>query len=166
MPPDSPSAPLDTPTPVEPLVVPVIYTRYSAPEPMSLAARLMAALVGTVCLTVLSVAAWLHPNGRGYGTHQQLGLAPCAFKLRTGLPCPSCGYTTAFTYFAHGKPLSSLITQPMGALLALAAAVAIWVGFYIAITGRPVHRLLKLVPSRYYVMPLLGSALLAWGWKC
>ena len=153
------------PLPVEPIVVPIIYTRFSAPEPMTLAGRAMAFLVAAGCLLVLGIAAWLHPSERGYGTHQQLGLAPCVFKLRTGLPCPSCGYTTAFAYFAHGKPLSSFITQPMGALLALSTAVAVWIGFYIALTGRPVHRLFKLLPGRYYLMPVLLFALAAWGWK-
>ena len=145
--------------------VPIIYTRRAAPEPMAVAERLMAGLVGLCCLSVLCVAAWLHPSPTGYGTHQQLGLAPCAFKERTGWPCPSCGYTTAFTYFAHGNPVASFVTQPMGAVLALFAAMAVWSGFYIAVTGRPVHRLFKLLPSRYYLMPLLSFAMLAWGLK-
>jgi hypothetical protein len=132
---------------------------------MSLVARGAAAVVASGCLGVLLIAAWLRPDPRGLGTHQQLGLAACAFQERTGLPCPSCGFTTAFSYFAHGRLLASFAAQPMGALLALATAVSVWVGFYIAISGRPVHRLLRLVPSRYYLLPLLTFALLAWGWK-
>jgi hypothetical protein len=53
----------------------------------------------------------------------------------------------------------------MGALLAWVTAITVWVGLYIAVTGRPVHRLLTLLPGRYYLMPLLLFALLAWGFK-
>lgn len=145
--------------------VPVIYTRYSPPMPMSLIERAMAFCIGVCCLGVLCIAAWLRPNHDGIGTHRQLGLAACSFKIRTDLPCPSCGYTTAFAYFAHGNPVASFYTQPMGALLALACAVTVWIGFHIAITGRPVHRLFKLLSSRYYLMPILIFAVMAWGWK-
>ena len=145
--------------------VPVIYTRYLPPIPMTWIERAMAAIVAMGCLGVLCIAAWLQPSHEGFGTHRQLGLAACAFKIRTGLPCPSCGYTTAFTYFAHGNFVASFYTQPMGALLALVSAVAVWIGFYIAFTGRPVHRLFGLLSSRYYLMPILIFALVSWGWK-
>jgi hypothetical protein len=145
--------------------VPVIYTRYAPAQPMTVVSRVGAGIVSASCLAVLCVAAWLQPSHSGIGTHRQLGLEACAFKLRTCLPCPSCGYTTAFAFFAHGNLVASVYTQPMGALLALSAAGMVWVGFYIAITGRPVHRLFKMLPSHYYLMPLLAFALLAWGWK-
>ena len=146
-------------------VVPIIYTRYAPAERMTFAGRLMAGGIALGCLTILGIAAWLRPDRHGFGTHQQLGLSACAFKIRTGLPCPSCGFTTAFTYFAHANPIASFFTQPMGAALALATAVTVWIGFYISLTGRPVHRLFKLLPNRYYMMPILIFALLAWGWK-
>jgi hypothetical protein len=148
---------------VEP--VPVIYTRSDRPLPLSVVQRAVSVIVALGCLGILVTAAWLKPDPNGLGTHQQLGFAACAFKERTGLPCPSCGYTTAFSLFAHAHPLLSFYTQPMGATLALGTAMAVWIGFYIAVTGRPVHRLLRLVPSGYYLMPLLALALLAWGWK-
>ena len=145
--------------------LPVIYTRTQGAAQLSPKGRLGAGLVACGCLAVLLIAAWLRPDKNGFGTHAQLGFQACQFKARTGLPCPSCGFTTAFTCFAHGKFLSSFYVQPMGALLALATAAAIWGGAYVAITGRPVYRLLRLFPSRYYLMPLLIFALLAWGWK-
>ena len=151
----------------EPVVdsVPVIYTRAQGAVPLRQSTRLIALLIALACLSVLTVGATLRPDPAGMGTHQQLGFAACQFKATTGLPCPSCGYTTAFSYFSHGKFLASAYTQPMGALLALATAVTIWVGLYIAVTGRPVHRLLALLPGRYYLMPLLSFGLLAWGYK-
>src|SRR5260370_29321828 len=101
------------------------------------------------CLGVLLIAAKLRPERGGTGTDQQVGFARCEFMARTGLPCPSCGFTTAFSHFAHGNFVASVYTQPMGALLAWATAITVWVGFYIAVTGRPVHRLLTLLPGRY-----------------
>jgi hypothetical protein len=147
------------------IAAPMVLTRTEGAVPLPWTKRGIAAAVAAACLGVLLVAAWLRPDRHGTGTHTQLGMEACAFKLRTGLPCPSCGFTTAFTYFAHGNLLASLYTQPMGALLAMMTAVTVWVGFYIAFTGRPVHRLLKLLPSRYYTLPLMVLAVLGWAWK-
>jgi hypothetical protein len=145
--------------------VPVIYTRAEGAAPLKVSSRAIAGIVALGCLAVLVIAAWLRPDHGGTGTHRQMGFAACEFKARTGLPCPSCGFTTAFSYFAHGNFVASVYTQPMGALLAWVTAITVWVGLYIAVTGRPVHRLLTLLPGRYYLMPLLLFALLAWGFK-
>ena len=73
--------------------------------------------------------------------------------------------TTSFTWFVRGNVAASVYVQPMGAMLAFLAACSVWVGLYIGLTGRPVHRLLRLVPSRYYLVPLFALAILAWAWK-
>ena len=73
--------------------------------------------------------------------------------------------TTSFSWFVRGNWLASLYVQPMGYALAVMTSIAAWAGFYIAITGKPAHRLLRLVPSRYYLFPLLCLAVAAWGWK-
>ncbi len=77
-----------------------------------------------VSATVLTIAAKLTPSPLGHGTHTQLGMPPCSFVVMTGYPCPSCGWTTAFAYMMHAKPLASFRTQPFGALLCLATAFA------------------------------------------
>jgi hypothetical protein len=100
------------------------------------------------------------------GTHKEsLGLPPCNFLRTTGLPCPSCGMTTSFAWFAKGNLLASAYVQPMGAILALLAAACVWGGFYIALTARPAHRLLRMLPAGYTLIPLLLLGVLAWGWK-
>ena len=146
-------------------VVPVIYVRAGEPARLPLIKRLFALLIALGCLTPLVLAANLPPSADGLGTHTQLGLAQCNWYRTTGLPCPSCGMTTSWAWFARGNLVASLYIQPMGTVLALIAAGCFWGGLYVAFTGRPIYRLLRLFPGRYYFLPLLGFAILAWGWK-
>jgi hypothetical protein len=127
--------------------------------------RLLALGIAIACVAVLIRAATLVPSPTGMGTHRTMGLANCGFLERTGIPCPSCGMTTSFAWFVRGNLLASFYVQPMGALLAFAAGVTTWGAAYIVITGRPIHRLLRLLPGRYYLLPILLFACLAWGWK-
>jgi hypothetical protein len=53
----------------------------------------------------------------------------------------------------------------MGAMLAAICCGCVWAGAYVALTGRPVYRLFRLLPGRYYLLPLLALGILAWGWK-
>ena len=75
-------------------------------------------LAGVICITLLSVAACLRPHASGYGTHQQLGLPPCSFQMWFGIPCPSCGGTTAFTHFVRGQWVSSFQSNAAACLFA------------------------------------------------
>jgi hypothetical protein len=151
------NAPAETAAPV--------YADSSDPIVAPLGARVLALCLALGCLTVLLLAAWLEPNPKGFGSHTPLGLQRCAWQDRTGLPCPSCGMTTSFTWFVRGNLAASLYVQPMGMVLALLAAGCVSAGFYIAVTGRPIYRLLAVVPSRYYLTPLFAWAILAWVWK-
>jgi hypothetical protein len=45
--------------------------------------RLLVGL-GAFLLAMLAAAAWLQPDPRGFGTHQQLGLPPCTFQALFG----------------------------------------------------------------------------------
>jgi hypothetical protein len=152
--------------PVLQLAVPNIYAVAPQTPPVSIWGRLLALVVASGCLTVLTLAAALPPNPSGMGTHKaSLGLPPCAFLQTTDLPCPSCGMTTSFAWFTKGNLLASVYVQPMGAMVATLAAACVWGGFYIAISGRPAHRLLRMLPARYTLFPLLLLGVLAWGWK-
>jgi hypothetical protein len=73
--------------------------------------------------------------------------------------------TTSFSWFARGNIAASLYVQPMGTLLAALTCATIWIGLYVAITGRPVYRLFGLASGRYLYMPLLVMGLAAWGYK-
>lgn len=145
--------------------VPPVYAVRMVPPGVGMLGRLTAFGIAAGCLVVLVLAAGITPSASGMGSHTRLGLQPCGFLKRTGLPCLSCGYTTSFAWFARGNVAASAYVQPAGALAAFMAAGAVWIGFYVAITGRPAHRLLLLVPGRVWLIGLLGFAVLAWGWK-
>jgi hypothetical protein len=100
---------------------------------------------------VLGVARWLEPDPRGFGTHTQLGLAPCAFALVTGQRCPACGMTTAFAWFARGRLDRSWQANPVGSLLAPTCAILIPWLVAGALWGRPIG-------FRTLEQPLIGLA--------
>jgi hypothetical protein len=68
---------------------------------------------------LLGLARVLEPDPRGFGTHEQLGLRPCAFATLTGRLCPTCGMTTAFAWFVRGRIDRSWEANPAGCLFAL-----------------------------------------------
>ncbi len=156
---------VEPPQPVPDAGYTVIYARRRAAAPVPWAGRGLAAGLALACLAVLVVAAGLTPSPDGFGTHRGLGLAECAFLARTGLPCPACGMTTSFAWFVRGNVVASLYVQPMGAVLAVVAGLTVWAAGYVAVTGRPLHKLLGVVPDRLYLVPLLSWAVIGWGWK-
>jgi ABC-type transport system involved in cytochrome c biogenesis permease component len=76
---------------------------------------------------VLGLSRMLAPDPRGYGTHTQLGLKPCAFATLSGRLCPTCGMTTAYAWFVRGRIDRSWRANPAGCLLAvLSIPMMIW----------------------------------------
>ena len=144
---------------------PVIYINSLQSQALSIKGRFLALLVALACLAPLVVAAALKPSHTGTGTHTHLGLAECQWLARTGLPCPSCGMTTSWTWFVRGNLAASLYVQPMGPVLAALAVCSFWGGLYASATGRAVYRLLGAIAGRYYFVPLMTIALAAWAWK-
>lgn len=82
-------------------------------------APLLAAIVA-----VVFIAALLTPNAGGFGTHSQLGLAPCLFLLFTGRPCPTCGMTTSFAAMVHFQSGLAFAAHPFGPFVFLAMCAA------------------------------------------
>ena len=141
-------------------------SRYVTPAvPISRGIRAAWLLVAVICTAVLCLAVQLKPDPRGIGTHEALGLYPCGFALRTGLPCPTCGMTTAFAHVMHGHPGKAFIVQPAGALMCLATAAQLVFAAITAWRGRMVNlRWERIDPVRLTLV--LGFVFLgSWGIK-
>jgi hypothetical protein len=144
---------------------PAIYARNLTEGRLTLFARAVALGVAGACLALLIVAAMLEPDPRGIGSHRTMGLDPCQFEYRTGVPCITCGMTTSFAHFVRGQLPASFYVQPMGMILALLTAIVFWAALYIAVTARPVHRVLRFFPLKLYLFPLFALMIVAWIWK-
>ncbi len=134
-----------------------------------LGSRVAGAALALAALGVLGIAAWLSPAAAGVGTHTQLGLAPCGFLAATGLPCATCGMTTATSLAAHGRLLSAAATQPAGLLFAVSLGCLVWLGGWLASTGRPAGPVLaglgRVVFSGRGLLVLLVVVGGSWGFK-
>lgn len=97
--------------------------------------RLVAVTTVAVALGCLWFLWQAAPDGRGHGTHEQLGLEPCGWA-RQGFPCPTCGVTTAACHVAHGQFLSAVVAQPFGAALAIGGLLAAVVALYCLVRRR------------------------------
>jgi len=99
-------------------------------------ARAISAAVLGGCVLLFVVAARLEPAAGGIGTHEQLGLAPCGMMMLWGIPCPTCGMTTAFAYAARGQLASAFHAQPAGFTLAIAMGLTAIAAVGTLVTGR------------------------------
>ena len=124
---------------------------------------LVGAFLGLVLLLVL--ACFVAPDPRGYGTHEKLGLPPCAMMKWFGVPCPGCGVTTSVTLATHARFLDAARTQPFGLVVALAIPLAaIWavVGH---LRGRDLYRDLNAVRPGPWLWWIGGALALSWFYK-
>ena len=153
----------------KPIDIPISQDRnsniLSGREYLSTRGRLAWLAVGLCCGGVLGVGAWLRPDARGYGTHEALGIPPCSFMLNTGLPCPTCGMTTAFSLLLHGHPAKSFMVQPAGFAMCIGALALMVIAFHAAARGYFVQpNWARLGPVRVSIS--LGLLLLGgWGFK-
>ncbi len=86
---------------------------------------------------LLGTARALQPDPKGYGTHTQLGLRPCALASATGRRCPTCGMTTAFAWLVRGRIDRSWQANPAGCLIAFATVPTILWLLASAVLGAP-----------------------------
>lgn len=113
----------------------------------------------------LVLAAFLHADPDGSGTHTQLGMPACGWVIAWGKPCFTCGMTTAFAHAADGRMLDSFVAQPMGALLAVLAAAAFWAGLHAALTGSRVVGWAASMLTPRILWLILGIAAASWAYK-
>ena len=125
--------------------------------------RIYAAVVAAGVLALFMAAARLTPSGRHVGTHRQLGLPPCGFMVMTGLPCPTCGMTTAFACTARGWFLPAIRAQFAGFVMAMATAAAGLIALAAVLTGRrPAFNWYRISPTRILWLAM-SLVLAAWG---
>ena len=92
-------------------------------------------------------------------------LGYCGFKQRTGLPCPTCGMTTATLAFAQGRILEAFYIQPACGLLCCVIVLAAIMAFIIAVFGvyfRFIERFFKEVKIRYMILALIVIIIAGW----
>ncbi|MCC5830672.1 MAG: DUF2752 domain-containing protein [Phycisphaeraceae bacterium] len=142
-----------------------------SPGASNLRARLGGLLLAALALVPLLWVQRLVPAGSGptaLGTHTQADLPPCGFEASTGLPCATCGVTTAFTHAAQGNIGSSLATQPLGFTLALMLAMLVVFGGWAAWRGLSPAKLFATMASGRFIALLVAVMLVGWlyrlGW--
>ena len=113
-------------------------------------------------LTVVILAALLHPDPAGVGTHQQLGLPPCGFLFVTGYPCPACGLTTAFAHMVRAEFIGAALANPFGILLFLVTVAIIPVAGLGLVRGWPVFETLDRLQFEKWALLLVVTSLLVW----
>lgn len=91
-------------------------------------------VVGAV--SVFVVAATLTPDDRGFGTHEQLGLPACRFRVVTGWNCPHCGMTTSFAHLVRGHWSDALHANAAGIPLAAVMGLTATLSAGAVVTGR------------------------------
>jgi len=105
---------------------------------------------------------WLAANGK-----IDLGrwLVPCGFKQKYGLPCPTCGMTTAVVAFAQGKVLEAFYIQPAAALLCCMFLIIAFLAFLIAFFGvyfRFINRFFAEVKIKHIILALIVITAAGW----
>ena len=127
--------------------------------------RIAAAAIALTSLSILAAAAWLTPDPQGHATHTQLGMAKCTWVVWFDKPCPTCGMTTSFSHAGEGSWTAAILTQPMGALLALLTTMIFWASTHQALTASRIGSVVQttLRPRLIFAMLLLTVA--AWIFK-
>ncbi|PIE22570.1 MAG: hypothetical protein CSA62_11985 [Planctomycetota bacterium] len=131
-------------------------------------ARFEAVLLVLSSLAILGFFAWIlvatEPDRRGHGTHEQLGMQPCAWPILYGEPCPTCGVTTSVSWLAHGRPDMSLWTQPFGFTLGLAALLWVLLSLRSLVRGESLLFRVSQWPLLWITLGAGAIFLLGWGW--
>jgi hypothetical protein len=123
--------------------------------------------VATGLLALLVVAVRLRPSEQGLGTHQQLGLPPCSFRLMFGVRCPSCGMTTSWSHVVRGQPVRAVQANAGGTLICAAALVCVPYLLVTAVRGRwfvrpPNEGLLAVAATAFVAVTLIDWAVRLW----
>ncbi len=123
--------------------------------------RVVAALISLAMVGPLGLF-WLAGH---YGMDMGRWLGYCGFKQRYGLPCPTCGWTTAALTFAQGKIVQAFTIQPAAALVCSVMVIVAFVCFLMALFGvyfNFIDRFFAEVKIRHLILALI--VIVAAGW--
>jgi hypothetical protein len=123
--------------------------------------RLIATII---CLAVVAFFSFFALIGH-YNIDLGRWLGYCGFKQKHGLPCPTCGMTTATLAFSQGKILEAFYIQPACALICCLLIFIALVAFITSVSGkhfRFVERFFNEVKIKYIIIALI--IIIAAGW--
>ena len=137
----------------------------SGAESVPFSDRVAALAVLLAAASIVWALLQVQPDGRGHGTHEQLGMQPCPWPIQYGIPCPTCGCTTAAAQLVSLSPVRAFVTQPFGAALALAGLVIAGVAAHALVTRRSFVE--QVASWRYgtFAVAAIVLLLLSWGYK-
>jgi len=127
--------------------------------------RLVSGLILAGCAAIFALAAWVKPDPAGFGSHRQLGFPPCPMPMMTGLPCPTCGMTTAVAHAVRGHLVQAFVAQPAGLAAAFGVAGAAIVAGFTLVTGRVVRFNWYRIRLGWTVFGGVGCVLASWAFK-
>lgn len=127
--------------------------------------RLVAAVIVGAAIWMVWTLVQIEPDARGHGTHEQLGMAVCSWPVQFGIPCPTCGCTTAASHLVHLSPLRALVVQPFGATLAAVALGVAAVALHSLVTARPFAERVATWPYGTATVAGIALFLLSWLYK-
>lgn len=113
------------------------------------------------------IGCWLNPNHGPLSIERQLGTSRCGFYTRYGIPCPTCGWTTAVSHLYHGQVIQAFMTQPAGVIFGLLMLWSFSLSLGGVLVGRWLGPNLPWLWTRRY--RLIGWTVLilavSWGYK-
>lgn len=127
--------------------------------------RFVGFIIAFLSSSVIFAGYSIEPSASGIGTHRQMGLPPCGWMASSGMPCPSCGMTTAVSYSVRGKIVSAFVTQPAGAFFGLGVGIFGIFGIWMLITGSSFVRLHSLFYTSNIVWWTIALLVVSWIYK-
>ncbi len=120
--------------------------------------------------TMRLVAGALEPDSGqttidGFDTHTQLGMAPCSWPATYGMPCPTCGCTTAACLVVHGRLLRAYAVQPFGASVAVAGLLLAALAVYCLARGHSFADWLCRLPRGRLLLAGITLLLASWAYR-
>ncbi|MCK5944460.1 MAG: DUF2752 domain-containing protein [Planctomycetes bacterium] len=134
--------------------------------PVSVTAdRVVAGVILIVAVVLTFKLASVDPDTRGHGTHEKFGMEPCGWPDAYGIPCPTCGCTTAATQVVHGDLLGAFVTQPFGAMVAVLGLLAGAHAIFCLVRRRSFVDVMVRLPFWKIAFALFVLLFAAWGYK-